>query len=157
MAVVVCTEVVNFHFKSIDGANLSEAARPLNAPLFGFRGSNLTAEQRRLLIENWVLAKAFQELLRAIRHALEIAHVFTSLLGKSHTVKSDTLVAEFLRPFEARAASLKFPQLLDEVNERLATKLQFASSYKSLQTVRNCLEHRSWYCWSARNSRKTAL
>jgi hypothetical protein len=142
-AVVVTTEVVNFNFRSLESANALEADELSDPPLFTFQAGNLTDEQRRSAIENWVLAKAFQELLRAVRHALEIAHVFTSLLGKSHAVRSDTVVADFLRPFEAKAASLRFPQLLDDVNERLATKLAFASSYRSLQSARNCLEHRA--------------
>ena len=52
-------------------------------------------------------------------------------------------IADFLKPFEVKAANLKFPRLLADVNEGLATKLDFANSDKSLQSARNCLEHRA--------------
>ena len=138
-AVVVSTEVVNFHFNAVDRANLSEPIEPPNSPLFGFRGGNLTAEQRRSVIENWVLAKAFQELLRAVRHALEIAHVFTSLLGKSYTVRSDTSVVDFLRPFEAKAgddrAEVKLFMRIEERKRSLALGEQIRFTLREFNEV----------------------
>jgi hypothetical protein len=141
-AVVSSSELVNFHFNALAGADLT---RPAHLPeaYFKFVGPDLSADQRRALHESWMLAKAFQDLLRAVRHALEVAHVLTVLLGKTHKLKSSMTVADFLRPFEARAASLRFPVLLSDVNEKLATKLDFAASYATLQLVRNCLEHRA--------------
>jgi hypothetical protein len=92
--------------------------------------------------ENWMLAKAFQDLLRAVRHALEEAHVCVALLTKKHKISSSTTLAEFLQPFQSKAASLKFPDLLGAVNEKLDSKLDFAESYRSLQLARNCPEYR---------------
>ena len=141
-AVVCSNEIVNFHFNVLTEANLNEPIEPANA-VFRFPGPNLSAEQRRAMHESWILAKAFQDLLRWVRHALEEAHVFVSLLTKRHKVRSSDTLEEFLRPFRSKAAGLKFPELLAKVNERLDPKILFAHSYKSLQLARNCLEHRN--------------
>jgi hypothetical protein len=140
-AVVSSCEVVNFHFNALAGANLDQSAHTPEARYI-FKGPELNAAQRRAMHESWILAKAFQELLRAVRDALEKAHVFVALLGKTHRVSSSATLAEFLAPFQKKAVDLKFPALLAAVNERLDPKLDFAESYGSLQTVRNCLEHR---------------
>jgi hypothetical protein len=140
-AVVASSEIVNFHFNALSGADLDKPAEPSEV-LFRFPGPELSAVQRRAMHENWVLAKAFQELLRAVRHALEEAHVFVALLTKKHKIRSSATILEFLNPFQCRAARLTFPDLLAAVNEKLDPKLEFAESYKSLQSARNCLEHR---------------
>jgi hypothetical protein len=140
-AVVSTCEVVNFHFSALAGADLSQPAHIPEAK-HRFKGPELNAAQRRAMHESWMLAKAFQELLRAARDALEMAHVFVALLGETHRVSSSATLAEFLAPFQKKAAGLRFPALLAAVNERLDPKLDFAESYASLQKVRNCLEHR---------------
>jgi hypothetical protein len=140
-AVVSSSEVVNFHFNALAGANLDQPAHTPEAR-YRFKGPELNAAQRRAMHESWILAKAFQELLRAVRNALEMAHVFVALLGKAREVSSNATLDEFLAPFEKRAADLRFPDLLAAVNERLNPRLDFAESYASLQAVRNCLEHR---------------
>jgi len=38
---------------------------------------------------------------------------------------------------------MKFPDLLETLNSRLDTKIEFSSAYASLQIARNCLEHRA--------------
>src|SRR5580692_7095356 len=86
-AVFASTQVVNLHFNSLSDENLN---RPLEGSgiLYNFRGPELNLDQRRAMHESWILAKAFQELLRAVRHALEEAHVVTSLLTKEHKIRS---------------------------------------------------------------------
>jgi hypothetical protein len=140
-AVVSSSEIVNFYFNALSGADLN---KPAESPevTYRFKAAELNAAQRRGMHERWILAKSFQDLLRAVRHALEEAHIFTALLTKTHKVRSNASLAEFLRPFQSKAASLKFPVLLAAVNEKLDPKLDFAYSYKSLQLARNCLEHR---------------
>jgi hypothetical protein len=140
-AVLSSCEVVNFHFNALAGADLGQPAHTPEAR-YRFKGPELNAAQRRAMHESWILAKAFQELLRAVRDALERAHVFVTLLGKTHRVSSSATLVEFLAPFQKKAADLRFPALLAAVNERLVPKLDFAECYGSLQKVRNCLEHR---------------
>ena len=93
--------------------------------------------------EDWILGKAFQELLRAVRHALEAAHVMTALITREHKVRSTQTLENFLKSFQRKAAGLRFPELLAAVNELLDPKLDFSDSYESLQIARNCLEHRA--------------
>lgn len=141
-AVMATTEIVNFHFNALSKADLSTAAmRP--ETIVKFPKLKLSAEQRRAMHENWILAKAIHELLRAVRNSLEEAHVFVKLLNKEHKIGSNATLAEFLGPFRSKAAGLEFPKLLEAVNQELDPKLNFTGSYKSLQKARNCLEHRN--------------
>jgi hypothetical protein len=140
-AVVTSTEIVNFHFNALSGADLSKPAKSPEV-MYTFKGPELGAAQRRRMHENCMLAKAFQELLRAVRHALEEAHVVTALLTKKRKISSSATLSDFLKPFQREAAALSFPKLLAAVNEKLDPQLDFAGSYKSLQLARNCLEHR---------------
>ena len=140
-AVLATMEVVNFHFNALADADLSEPAR--SDARFRINGPKIEAAQRRSAHESWILAKAFQDLLRAVRHSLEEAYIFVNLLTKKHRVKSDATLAEFLSPFAKKAASLNFPELFEEVNNNLDPKIDFSPAYKSLQVARNCLEHRS--------------
>jgi hypothetical protein len=141
-AVLNANEVVNFYFRELDRADLSEPVEPANVR-FRLNGPNMDAAARRAMHENWILSKAFQELIRALRHALEDAHVFISVLTKKHRISSGSTVDGFLSDFRRKAAGLQFPDLLAKVNDLLETKLEFADSYKSLQKARNCLEHRN--------------
>jgi hypothetical protein len=140
-AVLSTCEVVNFHFNALAAADLDQPAHTFEGK-YSFKGPELNAAQRRAMHESWILANAFQELLRAVHNALEMAHVFVALLGEAHRVSYNSTLAEFLAPFRKRAAGLKFPALLATVNARLHPKLDFADSYESLKAARNCLEHR---------------
>ncbi|WNV08310.1 hypothetical protein [Tardiphaga sp. 709] len=141
-AVVQSTEVVGLHFEALKTFDLSQPP-PSDATFYRFNTPNLNADQRRQIHESWILAKAFQELLRAVRHALEEAHLLVALLTKAHTVRSSETLSVFLKPFQRKAAGLPFWKLMEDVNECLVPKLDFADSYKSLQAARNCLEHRA--------------
>jgi hypothetical protein len=126
-AVVASSEIVAFHFNALAVADLSKPSVAVDV-LFRLKGPDLSADQRRAMHESWLLAKAFQELLRSVRHALEEAHVFTALLAKTHKVKSSITLPEFLKPFQSKAAGLTFPALLAAVNETLERKIDFADS-----------------------------
>lgn len=140
-AVVAANEIVNFHFNALTDADLSQPSESSDVR-FRIRGPKITSDERRSLHESWILAKAFQELLRAVRHSLEEAYVYVMLLTKQHRIKSSATLSEFLEPYERRASGLSFPKLLDAVNDKLNPKIDFSRAYISLQTARNCLEHR---------------
>jgi hypothetical protein len=141
-AVFANTEVVNLHFNALSDESLSKPVQS-SGIIFKFGGPELSLDQRRAMHESWILGKAFQELLRAVRHALEEAHVMTALLTKEHKIRSNETLVGFLKPFQAKATGLSFPKLLAAVNELLDPKLDFSESYRSLQLARNCLEHRA--------------
>jgi hypothetical protein len=141
-AVVASSEIVNLHFKALNTFDLAQPLE-LDGVLHQFRGPDLSSADRRALHENWVLARAFHELLRAVRHSLEEAHVFVKLLTRTHQVRSNMTLDEFLTPLRRTAASLCFPRLLEAVNSELDREIEFSAAYRSLQIARNCLEHRA--------------
>jgi|SRR5665213_2244576 len=141
-AVFASTEVVNLHFRALATENLDESLES-SGVVFKFKGPDLDQDQRRAMHESWILGKAFQELLRAVRHTLEEAYVMAVLLTQEHKIRSDGTLANFLKPFQRKATDLSFPDLLATVNKLLDPKLEFSDSYKSLQVARNCLEHRA--------------
>src|SRR5581483_7722019 len=107
-AVVASSEIVNFHFNALVGAVLAHSAEGADAK-FLVRGPEISAADRRSLHESWILERAFQELLRAVRHSLEEAYVFVMLLTKQHRIKSSATLSEFLDPLRKQAAALRFP------------------------------------------------
>ncbi|MEH2563867.1 hypothetical protein [Bradyrhizobium sp. AZCC 2289] len=64
-AVIASTEIVNLHFRAlaVDWGPAEEAS----GVVYKFNAPELNAEQRRSMHENWILAKAFQDLLRAVK------------------------------------------------------------------------------------------
>jgi hypothetical protein len=73
-AVFATIEVVNFHLRALESANLEAPAEAGNLR-FRINAPEITAVQRRAMHETWILARAFHELLRAVRHSLEEAYV----------------------------------------------------------------------------------
>ena len=145
IAAWTCREIVDFYFDAMTKADLSKKPPGVENVFFRFdvRSPDLTAESRRVLYESWILAKAFQDLMRGVRASLEQAYLFTELIScPRREVKSDSTLDELIAPFLERANNLKFPALLAEVNSRLQKPLDFAAAYQSMQRARNCLEHR---------------
>lgn len=141
-----CREVIDFYFNALNQADLSRSPEVAQGPgpffRFQFNGPNLTTEQRRRFHETWILAKAFQDLMRGVRTSLEEAYFFIQLVDEGTLqIKTDSTLEEILRPYRKKAARMKFPQLLEAVNPRLDKPLAFAEAYQSLQDARNCLEH----------------
>jgi hypothetical protein len=144
-AAVTCREVVDFFFDAMAKADLSKQPPGIENLFFRFdvKGPNLTAENRRALYESWILAKAFQDLMRGVRGSLEQAFLFTELVARPRRqVRSDSTLNDITAPLLKTASDLKFPELLNHVNSQLQTPLDFAAAYKSMQRARNCFEHR---------------
>lgn len=147
-ASVVCREVVDFYFTALSKADLSKQPEPPDAPegtafRFNVSATDLDAEKREKLHKNWILSKAFQDLMRGLRASLEEAFFFVELLAAGQLrAPSDGTLNEILRPYRDRAAGMRFPALLEAVNKRLIKPLEFVEAYKSMQSARNCLEHR---------------
>lgn len=144
-AALTCREIVDFYFAALATADLSKKPpAPANTFFrFDFSGPELSATDRRSLHENWILVKVFQDLMRGVRASLEEAYFFTELISAGTiTTRSSSTLDEILAPFRKKAADLKFPPLLAELNKRLERPLEFTDSYQSMQAARNCLEHR---------------
>jgi hypothetical protein len=145
-AATVSREVVDFYLDAVSRADL--ATRP-PAPedaffRFDINGPKLSEAERRALYENWILAKAFQDLMRGVRASLEEAFLFLELLaiGQMKAMSNSTL-DEIMAPFRDDAAKRSFPPLLAHVNSKLEKPLDFVDAYQSMQGARNCLEHRA--------------
>jgi hypothetical protein len=143
-AATICKEVVDFYFDALAKADLTKKP-PGRDTFFRFEinGPNLSEGERRVVHENWILAKAFQDLVRGVRASLEEAFFFVELLAVGRMrAKSTSTLDELFAPFRARAAKMKFPPLLAHVNSKLEKPLDFSDAYQSMQDARNCLEHR---------------
>jgi hypothetical protein len=146
IAALTCREIVDFYFAALATADLSKKPPAPEGTFFrfAFSGPELSTTDRRSLHENWILAKVFQELMRGVRASLEEAFFFTELIAAGTiTARSSSTLDEILAPFRKKAADLKFPPLLAEVNKRLERPLEFTDAYQSMQAARNCLEHRA--------------
>src|SRR5258706_2994483 len=146
IAAQTCREIVDFYFAALATADLSKNPPAPEGTFFrfGFSGPELSTTDRRSLHENWLLAKVFQDLMRGVRASLEEAFFFTELIAAGTiTAQSSSTLDEILAPFRKKAADLRFPPLLAEVNKRLERPLEFTDAYQSMQAARNCLEHRA--------------
>jgi len=144
-AALICREVVDLYFDALSKADLSQPPPPPGDTFFRFdiKGPELSLEERRGIHERWVLAKAFQDLIRGVRGSLEEAYFFIELLnvGKIRA-RSNSTLDEVLAPFRAKAQQMNFPDLMAHVNRGLEKPVAFAEAYGSMQSARNCLEHR---------------
>src|SRR3954467_11107624 len=143
-AAAICREIIDFYFDALARADLGKQPPPHDTFFrYNVHGPNLSEAERRVLHENWILAKVFQGLMRGVRASLEEAYFFIELLslGKLRA-KSDSTLDDLLAPFRLSAAKKKFPPLLEHVNSKLEKPLEFLDAYQSMQDARNCLEHR---------------
>ncbi|MCK1653278.1 hypothetical protein IVA88_17810 [Bradyrhizobium sp. 149] len=141
----ICREVVDLYFDALSRADLSRPPPAQESAFFRFdiNGPELTQEQRRGAHERWVLAKAFQDLMRGVRGSLEEAYFFIELLNAGKVkVQTNATLEEVLAPFRTKAQKLSFPDLMTRVNQGLEKPVSFAEAYRSMQSARNCLEHR---------------
>lgn len=141
IAVVTTGEIADFFFNAMRDADLSK--KPENDKTqYKFKSPEWSDQDRRTAFESWIYAKAFQDLMRGVRGSLEQTYLFQEIIQLKQA-RSDTTLEQLLAPFRKRAADLKFPRLLDEVNSRLTSPLEFSDSFLSLQRARNCFEHRN--------------
>jgi hypothetical protein len=61
-AVVISSEIVNFHFNALANADLAQPAKAADAR-YRFQAPAMGAAERRAMHERWILANAFHELL----------------------------------------------------------------------------------------------
>ena len=139
-----CSEIVTFCLQSAAAADLSKQPEIVtNATAYRFASPDMPAGERLGLYKNWLLAKGFHELARGVHETLEEAILYIELLK---TPTGPTTVGAFqahVAAIRKRAGKLAFPTLLAEVNAGLTAPLAFADEFKSIQQVRNCLEHRA--------------
>ena len=109
---------------------------------YSFDGIDMNQTERRETFVNWVLVKGFQDLIRGVRETLEEAAFYLWLTTLDSTKMSLKTFHKSEASARKRIQWLQFPILLREVNQGLSKNLPFLSEFQSLQSVRNCLEHR---------------
>jgi hypothetical protein len=110
---------------------------------YRFKGLDIPSDERREAFKNWVLAKGFQDLARGIRETLEEALFFIKMLEhESGVLTSIAQIEADIAKIRADVAKLTFPALMERVNAGLREPMTFDAEFRTLQNVRNCLEHR---------------
>jgi hypothetical protein len=139
-----CSEIVAFCLQSAANADLSHQPKIVSDTMgYTFPGPEMTAVERLGLYENWLLSKGFHELARGVHETLERAMLYIEVLKYR---PGQTTWGEFqahVAALQKRAGRLPFPTLLAEVNAGLKAPMAFEDEFRSLQKVRNCLEHRA--------------
>jgi len=80
-AVVRSTEMVDFAFAAMAGADLSKP--PQGANFISFKSPKVSAEDRKAAYEAWILARGFHDVVRGAKEALGQAHVYLGLLDST--------------------------------------------------------------------------
>jgi hypothetical protein len=138
-AAALAANVVSECITRLAGRDLQDQPSIGFAMNYQFRLVGLETDDRRKLYENWLLARGFQDLARGIRTSFERALVYNAFAAApSHSMT----VGEF-QSVQKKANKLLFPELLRDVNAGLREPLAFEAEFRSLQNVRNCLEHRN--------------
>lgn len=142
--VAFITEAVGTAVRALESDDCSEQ-EAWGGPAMGYRfnGLKMSAEERCDAFKNWVLAKGFQDLARGVRESLEEALFYIKVfaIGSGFRTSKAGLEAK-LAGIRAANAKLPFPALMEQVNAGLREPMAFEAEFRSLQNVRNCLEHR---------------
>ena len=141
--VVLASQVVGTSLRALDADDCTEPSAWGGTFGYQFTGLGLSPDERREVFKNWILAKGFQDLARGIRETLEEALFFLAMLQRPSGVV--TTIAEIeggMAKIRSAASKLTFPALMEQVNRGLTEPMAFDAEFRSLQNVRNCLEHR---------------
>jgi hypothetical protein len=142
-AAIVSTDVVAAALTAFAEGNLAKPTMPDQFVQLQIRGPELTSDERRMMYENWLLAKGFQDLARGVRESLEEAALYLALISRpTRSVPTSISLEDLFDTMRKPAARLPFPELLARVNAGLTSPLEFEREFLSIQRVRNCLEHR---------------
>jgi hypothetical protein len=162
-AIQASLEVISFCLAALDKEDLSKPTQLDSAGFeMRFQGPNLDADQRKQLYTNWLLAKGFQDLARGMRRSLEEAAVYVAVVsaakqGLFEGIKTYGDLQTKVQEFRTGAEKSSFPDLMDRVNRRLSSPLNFENEFRSLQKVRNCLEHRAGVVGEADTDKQTGV
>lgn len=141
-AVAVATNSVGISLRALENDDLSPP--DMRSAQFGYKFPDLemTADERREDLRNWLLSKGFQDLARGIRETLEEAVFYLEMVKMEAGLTTWDRVQAHMATIRSSAAKPNFPDLLADVNEGLKESMAFEAEFLSLQRVRNCLENR---------------
>lgn len=107
-----------------------------------FASETRDVDERQNIYKQWVLTRGFHELARGLRLSLEEAYLYVGV-AKLHGTTTWGRLQEQIAGLKTEANIATFPALVGKVNEALTEKLNFENEFRSLNSVRNCLEHRN--------------
>ena len=108
---------------------------------FSFGDHEPASDERRAMYQNWLLCKGLQDLARGVHESREAAFIYTTVVSKAPNLTTVGKLNSGIEKARSRAQKLNFPDLLNSVTQQLVAPLQFDAELRSLQAVRNCLEH----------------
>jgi hypothetical protein len=142
-AAITAGQVVAASLNAFAEGELGELEMQSEVITYRLNGPTMDSEERRAMYQNWLLGKGFQDLARGIRGTLEEAALYLTFVIKNRTVTNFERLHYDIQRTRKRASKLSFPSLLSEVNARLTERVAFEAEFRSIQRVRNCLEHRN--------------
>jgi hypothetical protein len=138
----MASEVVGTCLRALENDNHARPDLTTPGVIYRFGDLGLDLTERRLAFRNWVLCNGFKDLIRGVRACLEEAILFIEFARTPpSTTTLDAVREKKLKTLE-RAQRMNFPTLLATVNKSLKEPLSFDDEFSSLQSARNCLEHR---------------
>lgn len=140
--VIIAAQVVGTLLRALARDDLSEPDMQGGQVGYRFDGLEMDEAERRATYENWVLSNGFRDLARGIRESLEEAYLYLKVANAELGPTTLAKVQSMIEDTRARAAAMRFPQLLEEINAGLTEPMAFEPEFRTLQKVRNCLEHR---------------
>jgi hypothetical protein len=135
-------DVVTFCLNAIEQGDLSRWPQDDMMRFVLSFTDEVSAEDRKATYTHWLLSKGFQDLARGIRRMLEEAFFYNGIVARAGGMRTWGEIQAAETELRKAANDMLFPELLDEVNKRLTTPLHYEREFRSLQQVRNCLEHR---------------
>jgi hypothetical protein len=143
-AIRATVDVVTFCLNAIEQGDLSgwPSTDLMRFALHFNFTDEVPAEKRKAAYTHWLLSKGFQDLARGTKQMLEEAYFYNGMVARAGGLRTSAELHAAEQELRADASNMKFPQLLDEINKRLASPLHYEREFLSLQQVRNCLEHR---------------
>ena len=141
--VAMASQVVGTALRALEADDCTKPAAWGGHFGYQFTGLDLPPDERRTAFQNWILANGFQDLARGIRETLEEALLFLTIFERPSGVVTTMEELEVdIAKIRASVSKLIFPALMEQVNNGLAEPMAFEAEFRSLQNVRNCLEHR---------------
>lgn len=142
-AVVTATQVIGTSIRALENDDLAPADLHAEFMAYRFDGLDLSTDERRAMIHNWLFAKGFQDLVRGVREMLEEAHFYLAMIKAEPGLTTKAKVEAHIAAKRLAAQKPSFPLLLEQVNAGLREPIIFEAEHLSFQKVRNCLEHRA--------------
>jgi hypothetical protein len=104
--------------------------------------SDVTPEEMHRICTSQLLSSGFHFLVRSLRDSLQEAYIYLGGLRFGGQTANLASIQEQIDRLRKEASDLNFPSLLEGVNRQLEKPIDFLAEWASLNSARNCLEHR---------------